>query len=80
MDGMGQLVDGHVWTKPTTTNITFPATIRKIYYGGDFECVFAKCSQLLSTGLPNQLSWTGIRYLWFLILLLHVQCLINEMT
>ncbi|MCO5586764.1 hypothetical protein L7F22_040706 [Adiantum nelumboides] len=39
MEGIEQAIDGHVWTKPTTTNITFSATIQKSYCGGDFECL-----------------------------------------
>ncbi|MCO5577535.1 hypothetical protein L7F22_031366 [Adiantum nelumboides] len=58
MEGMEQAIDGHVWTKPTTTNITVLATIRKSYYGGDFECLFIECGYLLSTGSPNKSTWT----------------------
>lgn len=59
MEGMEQALDGHVWTKPTTTNVRLPATVRKSYCVGVLECPMLECGHFLSTRSTNKTAWIG---------------------
>ena len=59
MDGMEQKYDGHCWTKPLSTTMTFPGIVRRSKCVGELECPNMHCSGRKFNDLPNRASWIG---------------------
>lgn len=62
MDGMEQRFDGHVWTKPTTTNMSINCVVRLSYCLGSLQCRRIICPHFLSNKSFNECYFTGFMY------------------
>ena len=59
MEGMEQKYDGHVWVKPLSTQMSFPATIRRSKCAGHLICSNEYCPIKGIFGQPNEIAWIG---------------------
>ena len=59
MEELEQKYNGHVWVKPVSTQMSFPATIRRskcahhLIYSNEY------CPIKALSGQPNEISWIG---------------------
>lgn len=59
MDGMEQRFDGHLWTKPQTTNMSLPCTVQLSHCLGSLECHRVTCQFYLNNKQFNNTFFHG---------------------
>lgn len=59
MRGMEQRYDGHLWTKPVTSNIVFDGVVRMSYCVGLLECQRVTCPYFLNGAKKNTTFFRG---------------------
>lgn len=60
MAGMEHKFDGHMWTKPITSNVAFEGVVRVSYCAGVFQCFGVSCPHQINNGQHNRTFFKGL--------------------